>query len=185
MHKLRCKKLLRTLASCEYVRCFALLLLPCISTACFGQTINIRIVDVRNQKPITDARVSVSGISVNAGPEQVEKRKLRTKPTTPDLRLVTDSNGEAQFDLPNPAPAYFYVRAELRPIQWDCFCLLRVSTEQVTQKGLAVSSAGATRLHDYHRLLTKPRNQPRPTEILFRIAPNPLWLKIFWPLFSG
>jgi len=176
MHeKLRNEKVSAELTSCRYIWFFALLLLPCIDTACFGQTVKIRIVNATNESPAKSHTVSISGISGNGDTEAEEKRKLLTKPTTPDLRLVTDANGEVQFELPKPAPAYFFVRPELSAPVWDCTCLLRVSTEELMQKGLVTRNAYAG---------GNPSIQSKPGEILFRLKPLPLWARVLWPLLT-
>jgi hypothetical protein len=69
-------------------------------------------------------------------PSQRTHRSSFDKHAAPDMRLVTDANGEAHFDLPNRAPDHFYVHAELDGPVWDCTCLVRVVTEEVLRKGL-------------------------------------------------
>jgi hypothetical protein len=164
------------LTKCRCIWCFALLLLPCASSACFGQTVKIRIVNATNENPVKNQKVSISGISGKGDTQQEDRRKLLTKPTTPDLRLITDGNGEAEFELPKPAPDSFYVRAELSVPLWDCTCLIRVSTEEVMQKGFMTTSHGNK---------GSPANrpiQPKAGEILYRLRPTPGWMRIFWPL---
>jgi len=126
---------------------------------------------VRNQ------RVYVSGItSTGALNEKDERLKLITKPLTADLSLVTDRTGRAEFDLPKAAPAYFYIRVALSGPHWDCTCLVRVSTEEVVQKGRVVLTPYA------EREKRKPLIQPKAGEILFALRPLPLWVRFFWPL---
>src|SRR5208282_9129 len=141
---------------------FVLLLLLCVNTTCFGQTVIVRIVNATNESPLKNEKVSVSGISGKEETREEADRKLITKPTTPDLRLVTDAKGEAKFELPKPFPAYIYVRAEVSGPLWDCTCLLRVSTEQVTQKGFMVTT------DDNESSRSKTPIQPKPGEVLIR-----------------
>jgi hypothetical protein len=68
-----------------------------------------------------------------------------------------------------PPPAYFYVRAVLPPPVWDCRCVVTVSTEELLRKELWVGS------HDDAPI------QLQPGEILFRIRPTALWVRVFWP----
>jgi hypothetical protein len=173
---LRCKNFPPDLTNCRYIWCLALLLLPCAGTACFGQTVKIRIVNVTNENPVKNQKVSISGISGTGDTQEQERRKLLTKPSTPDLRLTTDANGEAQFELPKPAPDSFYVRAELSAPLWDCTCLVRVSTEEVMQKGFVTTPRG-DKGSSINRSI-----QPKPGEILYRLRPTPGWVRIFWPL---
>lgn len=155
---------------------FALFFLPFINTTCYGQTVMVRIVNATNERPLNKQKVSVSGISGKEETQEEARRKLITKPTTPDLRLVTDAKGEAQFELPKRVPAYIYVRAEVSGPLWDCTCLLRVSTEEVIQKGFMVTT------HDNEGSRSKTSIQPRPGEILFRLRPTPWWVRVLWPL---
>jgi hypothetical protein len=177
--KLRCKESPINLWSRRYIWLLALLLLSCVNTTCFGQTVRIRIVNGTDETPVKDQRVSVSGISGKEETQQEANRQLLTKPTTPDLRLVTDARGEAQFELPKPAPAYFYVHAELSGPVWDCGCLVRVSTEEVMQKGFMVVNP-----HDNKGSRTKPSIQPKPGEILFNLTPTQWWVRVLWPFLT-
>jgi len=156
----------------------AMMFLSCISV-CFGQTVIIRLVNVENERPVKNRRVYISGIFGTTAPEKDEQLKLVIKPIRPELNLVTDANGVAQFELPKPVPAYFYVRAMLSGPHWDCTCLVRVSTEEVMQEGFVARSPYAER---------KPAttsNQPKPGEVRFDIRPLPWSVRILWPLVKG
>jgi hypothetical protein len=146
-----------------------------------GQTVIIRIVNVTNENPIRNQHVYIWGISGKIALEEDEQRergKLLTNAISPELSLITDAKGEAQFELPNPAPAYFYVRAVLSEPHWDCTCVKRVSTEEVLQKGFVMVSPYAERW--------KPKPiQPKSGEVLFAVRPLPLWVRFFWPLVKG
>jgi hypothetical protein len=163
---------------CRIIAFSALLLLACIGPACFGQTVKIHVVDSASEKPLMKQTVSISGITGKEDTQKQAEHKLLTKPTTPDLRLVTDINGDAQFELPKPAPANFYVRAELYERHWDCVCLVRVSTEELMQKGYKTTNAYDKAAAD------KPSDQPKPGEILFHLGPTPWWVRAFWPLLT-
>jgi hypothetical protein len=82
--------------------------------------VTIHIVDVTNESPVRNQHIYISGISRKAASEGDERLKLTTKPISADLSVITDNKGEARFDLPKPAPAYFYVRAALSGPHWDC-----------------------------------------------------------------
>lgn len=158
---------------------FVFALLSAANIACFGQTVIIRIVNVTNESPVRNRYVYISGMTGKPLSEQDERRKLLTKPISPELRLVTDANGEAQFELPKPAPAYFYIRAVLSIPRWDCTCVLRVSTEEVMRKGLMTESPYA------ERTPAKEPMQPRPGEVLFGLRPTPWWWWILYPIEKG
>lgn len=158
---------------------FVFALLAATNIACFGQTVIIRIVNVTNERPVRNRHVYISGITGKIASDGDERRKLLTKPISPELSLVTDANGAVQFELPKPAPGYFYVRAVLSDSHWDCTCLVRVSTEEMIQKGRMVTSPYAAR---------KPATasiQPKPGEVLFGLRPLPLWVRILWPILKG
>jgi hypothetical protein len=177
MHrKPRNKKLSSNFTSRRSIWFFALFLFPFISMTCPGQTVRVRIVDSTNERPLDKQKVSVSGINGKERTQEEARRRLITKPTTPDLRIVTDAQGEAQFELPKPVPAYIYVRAEVSGPLWDCTCLLRVSTEELIQKGFVVTT------DDNESSRRKSPIQPNPGEILLRLRPTPWWMRVLWPL---
>ena len=156
------------------------LFLSCVNAVCFGQTVSIRLVNFTNESPVSNQRVYVSGISGKAAMNDMDERlKLIREPRTADLSLVTDTLGRAGFDLPKPAPAYFYIRAALSGPHWDCTCVVRVSTEEVVQKGFVVLSSYGAR--------GKPKSpiQPKSGEVLFALRPTPLWVRLLWPLLKG
>jgi hypothetical protein len=146
-----------------------------VNAACFSQRVTIHIVDVTNESPVRNQHIYISGISRKAASEGDERLKLTTKPISADLSVITDNKGEARFDLPKPAPAYFYVRAALSGPHWDCFCLVRVSTEEVVQNGFMVRSAYAERT-------PKPSIHSKPGEVLFGLRPTPWWVRVLYPL---
>jgi len=162
-----------------FVSGFVVALLAGGNIACFGQTVIIRIVNVTNKGPVRDRHVYISGITGKTLSETDERRELLTKPFSPELRLVTDANGQAQFELPKPAPDHFYVRAVLSDSHWDCTCLARVSTEEMIQRGHMVTSPYAARNPATTSI------QPKPGEILFGLRPLPLWMRILWPMLKG
>jgi len=162
----------------ELVLGFVVALLAATSIACFGQTVVIRIVNVTNENPVRNQLVYIWGISGATVPGENERRKLLTNAIPPELSFLTDANGEAQFELPKPAPAYLYVRAVLSDSHWDCTCVERVSIEEVLQKGFVTLSPYAERW--------KPKPiQPKAGEVLFALRPLPLWVRFFWPLLKG
>ena len=151
-----------------------------VNPACVGQTVSIRLVNLTDDSPLRNQRVYVSGISgKGALNERDERLKLIKKPLAPDLSLVTDSMGRAEFDLPKGAPAHFYIRAVLSGPHWDCTCLVRVFTEEIVQKGRVVLTPYA------ERGKPKPPIEPKPGEVLFLLRPTPLWVRLLWPLLQG
>jgi hypothetical protein len=155
---------------------FAPLLLSLVGTESAAQTVKIHLVNSTNGSPVTNLKIFVFGVSGKANAQPEDPQKLLDKHATPDVRLVTDSNGEAHFDLPNPAPDHFYIHAELAGPVWDCTCLVRVVTEEVLRKGQTISnSPGGLSPGSFS-------TQPEPGEIVFRLKPTPWWVRVFWPL---
>jgi hypothetical protein len=154
---------------------FAPLLFSLVGTESAAQTVRIRLVNSTNGTPMTNLKISVFGVSGKANAQPEDPRRLLDKHATPDVRLVTDANGEAHFDLPNPAPDHFYIH-ELPGPAWDCTCLVRVVTEEVSLKRRTISNSQEG---------LSPGNvstQPAPGEIVFRLKPTPWWVRVFWPL---
>jgi hypothetical protein len=160
----------------QFICCFVLLLFPCVNTACFGQTVVIRIFNETDKSPLRNQQVLILGITGKVTSDENVQREMTVKPIKYDLRLLTDGNGEAQFELPKPAPEYFYVRAVLSGPVWDCPCAVRVSTEELMQKGLRIRNAEADRSH-----IQSPV-QPKPGQVLFSLRPTPLWERILYPI---
>jgi hypothetical protein len=156
---------------------FASLLFSLVGTASSAQTIKIRLVNSTNGSPVTNLKIFVFGISGKADGQPEDPQKFLGKHATTDQRLVTDTNGEAHFDLPNPAPDHFYIHAELDGPVWDCTCLVRVVTEEVLQKGQIIRNSQEGRSPG------KLSTQPKPREIVFRLKPTPWWVRVVWPLF--
>ena len=155
---------------------FTPLLFSIVGTESFAQTIKIHLVNSTNGSPVTKLEILVFGVSGKANAQSEDPRKLLDKHATPDLRLLTDSNGEAQFDLHNPAPDHFYVHAKLGGPVWDCTCLVRVVTEEVLQKGRVISN------HQENLSPGKFSTQSKQGEIVFRLRPTPWWARALWPL---
>lgn len=142
-----------------------------------AQGVKVRLVNSTNGSPVTNLKISVFGFSGKANAQPEDPQKLLDKHATPDVRLVTDANGKAHFDLPNPVPDHFYIHAELAGPVWDCTCLVRLVTEEVLRKGQTIrnSQEGCSPGHF--------SSQPEPGEIVFRLKPTPWWVRVFWPLF--
>jgi len=155
---------------------FAPLLFSLVSTESTAQTLRICLVNSTNGSPVTNVKIFVFGVSGKAIAEPEDLQKLLDKHATPDVRLVTDANGEAHFDLPDPAPDHFYIHAVLDGPVWDCTCLVRVVTEEVLRKGRTISNSQEGLSPG--KFLT----QTEPGQILFRLKPTPWWVRVFWPL---
>ncbi len=143
---------------------------------CLAQTVDIRLLNTVSGSPVSNRRILVFDTSGNADTPEKDEYKLFEKDANPDLRLISNANGEAKFDLPQPAPASFYVLAELSGPVWDCDCLVRVVTNDLMSEGREVSNAAEERKPG------KLQTQLMPGEILFRLRSLPFWVRFFWPL---
>lgn len=100
----------------------ALILLLC--PVCFAQSVTVRVINGKNGRALRKQAVSV--------------QFFYEKPpgVSPPLNIETDSNGEAQFNLPDPIPPHLNVRVTLTSEHWHCACGLMANTETVVHKGV-------------------------------------------------
>jgi hypothetical protein len=162
----------------KFVAHFFLLFLCYLNPVSFAQTVVIRVVNVHG-KPISNKQVSVSWLSTLDDSIRHEQIELIRRPIRADVSLVTDSKGETAFDLPNPAPAYVYVRPAFKDRVWDCTCSPIITTDELLRKGYLVISPYASREKPM------PSIQPRAGEVLFVMKRLPLWVQILWPIEKG
>ena len=174
-----CEKAPVNLRSCRCIRHLALFLLPFLGTTCFAQAITIRLVNTTNGSPVEGQKISIFGISGKTGIPEQHPHELLKKDAVPDLRLISNDRGEATFEQPRPAPAFFYVHVKLSGPVWDCTCLVRVVTEEVMKKGLEISNPQDDRSPG------RFRSQPTPGEIHFRLRPTSRWVRLLWPLIKS
>jgi hypothetical protein len=159
----------------EYIPWFVLSFLCCASATSFGQRVTVRVIHF-DETPFGNKQVYVSA---QAASWKEARLKLTGKPIRADFSLLTDSKGETAFDLPNPLPAYIYVRPVFSKRVWDCTCLIRVATDELLQKGLIFFSFPA------ERKKASPSIQPRPGEVLFVMKQTPLWWQLLYPIEKG
>jgi len=93
------------------------------------QVIKIRVINARNDRPMPHQSVSVA---LHYGKGETPPAKYEA-----DLNLETDANGAVQVDLPEPAPAHFFVRVRITSGgYWHSRCLVLAPTQDLPQKGL-------------------------------------------------
>ena len=160
-----------------YIPWFVLLFLCCVNTAGLAQRVTIRLINL-NERPFQNKQVYVSGLSAQTASLKEEHLKLTGKPIRADLSLLTDSKGETAFDLPNPPPAYVYVRPVFSERVWDCSCLIRVPTEELLHKGFIFTSPAALKK-------PKPSIQLKAREIWFVMGRLALWFQLLYPVEKG
>jgi len=136
----------------------------------FGQvTIKIRLINVGSGHPVQKQPITVAMLY-----EKNEKTPPKYEST---LHLETDMNGEAQFGLPEPAPAHLSAQVHLTSENWHCGCMALVTTEDLIQKGIAVSGPNV-------RASDKPI-KTEPNEILFLARPFSFFERLIAPLLRG
>jgi hypothetical protein len=113
------------------MRVLILVLLLC--PVCFAQPVTVRVVSGKDGHPLPKQAVSV--------------QFFYDKPAkvSPSLDFETDSNGEAQFDLPEPAPVHLNVRITLPSEHWHCACGFMGDTEMVVEKGVVQGTPDKTK----------------------------------------
>jgi len=112
----------------QYYRCIVWFPLLWLSPLCFGQAVKIRVVNANNGHPLPKQKVSVALL--------YEKGEMTPANYDTNLRLETDSNGEVQFSLPEPAPVHLAAWVRLASKRWHCKCTLTVSTQVVVEQGI-------------------------------------------------
>jgi hypothetical protein len=157
------------------IQWFLLLFLCCGDAVSFGQRVTIRVINL-NGTPFKNKQVYISGLNAQAASEYDERLKLNRKPIRADLSLLTDSEGQAVFDLPTTLPAYVYVRPVFSERIWDCTCFVSVPTDGLLQKGFLYFSGERK---------TPKSIQPKPGEILFVMVRTPLWWQLLYPVEKG
>jgi hypothetical protein len=90
------------------------------------------------------------------------------------LHLETDTNGEAQFSLPDPAPAHLAAQLHLTSEHWHCACMVLATTEDLIQKGIVESHRSPNRKSD-------ASDKAEPMEILFLPRPFTLFERMIYP----
>src|SRR4029077_2336251 len=89
----------------QHSRFLALSILLLLSPMCSAQVIRIRVINSNNGQPLAKQSVSVNLLYDNG-----EKAPAKYEA---NLRLETDTNGEARFLLPDPVPVHLAAQVSL------------------------------------------------------------------------
>jgi hypothetical protein len=151
-------------SSCGYnpqiMRTLALLLLVC--PACFAQSVTVRVINDEDGRGLAKQGVSVQFF--------YEKPAQVSAP----LHLETDSKGEAQFSIPEPAPAHLFVHVALTSEHWHCGCGFMGATDSVVHNGIRQDLPAKSK--------STPRAKVEPGYIVFVARPFSLVEKLLYPL---
>jgi hypothetical protein len=145
-------------------------LLLWLSPACFGQVIRIRVTDSRTGHPVQMQPVSVA-LCYGQGEKAPAKYDA-------NLHLETDANGEAQFHLPEPAPAHLVALVRLTSEHWHCFCMAIVATRDLVQIGVVQTP-------DAESTTSATNAKAEPGVILFLARPFTFLERLFYPFVKG
>ena len=143
-------------------------LLVLIGPVCIAQAIKIRVVDVRNKHPLPNLHVTLSLL--------FDKNEKLPPNYNPVLRGETDSDGEAQFGLPQPAPAHFSTWVESPGEHWWVGGPASVETRDVIERGIVGSRPGPWSNKQVTSL------KATPGEIIILARPWNLFERILAPL---
>ena len=137
-------------------------------SACFGQSISVRLINMTNGHPLKKQRVSLSLVYYKG--EQV--------PTKYDkiIDRETDIKGEAHFDLPEPPPNRLAFDIHLSSETWRGARALTESTQTVIHDGIVSGP---------DRKQTDVLVNKVPGEIVFTYRRLTFLERLFWPLLKG
>jgi hypothetical protein len=143
-----------------------------ITSVAFSQVIKIRVVDIKNERPLANRSIALTLLY-----DKGER--------TPDrydglLRAQTDSKGEAQFRLPEPAPTHLSAQVGLGSDEhWRCGCNVLFETQEAVEKGIVGPRPGPWS----KKKVTSVKVVP--AEIVILARPWTLFERILAPLLRG
>jgi hypothetical protein len=149
----------------RYTRLLACFLLLFVAPACRAQTVTVRLINSADGHPLPKQTVMLSLF--------YDKGEKPAANFTRGLTLETDTNGRAQFTLPDPPPAHLAASVKIDWARWHCACTLLAATEDVTRKGIVVSAA-------VHGDSTAAKAAPG--EVLFLARPLTFFERILYQL---
>jgi len=129
---------------------------------CFGQTFKVRLLDVRNARPIADEPIKVSFHI----------------PQTPELQTVeekTDKDGVANFVLPTPAPEQISV---LDVQLYPCYSRALLKTQEIFEQGMVSRCSKPFQACHCHLGKQVANLQKTPGELVLLARPIPMTEKV-------
>jgi|HubBroStandDraft_5_1064220.scaffolds.fasta_scaffold328211_2 hypothetical protein len=149
-------------------QCLASFFLLWSGAACFGQTIKIRITDVKEGRPLGKLTVSVGLV--------YDKNEKPPPDVDTHFLLETDSNGDTQFTLPKPPPSHVAAQAHLTWEHWHCGCAMLIATRDLLQNGFVAGDPRSKAARAAAPLKADPG------EILFVASRFSFWERLLYPL---
>ena len=95
---------------------------------CLAQPVTVRVINVHTGRPLQKESVSFTLLYF--------KGEKTPQSFEPNLIGVTDTNGEAQFQVAEPAPAHFSVMVHLTTEYLRCGSWVLGDTQDLIQKGI-------------------------------------------------
>ena len=138
---------------------------------CFAQVVTVRVINAADGHPLQKQHVSVS-LLYDKGEKTPAKYEA-------NLTLETDTNGEARFTLPEPAPPHISVQVRLTSEHWRCGCGVLAASGDVIQKGIVGPLPGGQ-----SKKTTTSLKAP-PGEILFVARPLSFFERLLYPFVKG
>jgi hypothetical protein len=129
---------------------------------CSAQTIRVRVINGDDGHPLPKQAVSVQFLY------EKPVQALRS------LDIETDGHGEAQFNIPEPAPGHISIRITLSSEHWHCACWVMANTERVVREGIV--HAGAA------KKTPAASTNAQPGQIIFIASPFTFFERLLYPL---
>jgi hypothetical protein len=153
--------------ACRSIRYAVCVLFLWLTPLAFSRTLEIRLFNAKTGKPIPNQQVTVNFL--------YGKGETPPHDYQPTVRLQTGPRGTAVFNLPEPAPLYFWIMVRLSSPYWHCACQDLMPTQVAVQKGIAVQTTGKA-------AKSAGPAEVRPGEILFTARPFTLFERLLYPL---
>jgi hypothetical protein len=142
-----------------------------VSSLSAAQSITIRVVDAKNNRSLQKQHVSLSLL--------YDKDELAPTHYESVLQMETNSNGEAHFTIPEPAPLHVAVRVRLTDEHWRCGCITVAATKDVLHSGMLVG------LPDSKSNKATSNIAQKPGEIVFLAHRLTFFERLLYPLLKG
>ena len=137
-----------------------------LESVSYGQVITIRVIDIRNGKPLEKQHVSILIIY----------DRDETTPTKYDkvVKLETDIEGMAQIRLPEPLPGTLQFGLRMTLQHWHYVSGSMVSTKKLTQQGIELIPT--------EKRKSDCRIKAKAGEIVFLVRPFSFFERLFYPV---
>jgi hypothetical protein len=147
---------------------FVVVILLCFAQLSFAQTVTVRVINGKNQRPLVGQSVRVSLL--------YGKGEKVPALFDANLSLKTGVDGETKFSLPQPPPAHIYVNVLIDSSRWQCLCVLLDTTRNIVETGIVKTTT---------KKKQKDLAADKEGQILFIAQPIFFWYRLLTPLLRG